>query len=123
VILFVSEQLRDGQIRGLEQHLSKRLKALAQWKETLAKPHSGSRSREAAAQRVDELLSGQFIREVLNIEYHPEPHGADRLEYWIDEEALSRLHTQVFGKRIVVTNRQPFVYTEASQRTRCTSTP
>lgn len=105
VILFISEQLRDGQIRGLEQHLSKRLKALAQWKEQLAKPRSGPRSEESAAKRIDDLLDGQFLRKVLFIEYHPERHGADRLQYWIDEDARAHLHTEVFGKRIVVTNR------------------
>ena len=105
VILFVSEQLRDGQIRGLEQHLSKRLMALAQWKEQLAKPRSGPRSEESAAKRIDKLLDGQFLRKVLFIEYHPERHGADRLQYWIDEDARAHLHTEVFGKRIVVTNR------------------
>lgn len=105
VILFISEQLRDGQIRGLEQHLSKRLKALAQWREQLAKPRSGPRSEERAARRIEELLSGQFISQVLKIEYRPERHGADRLEYWIDEEALQRLYAEVFGKRIVITNR------------------
>lgn len=105
VVLFISEQLREGQIRGLEQHLSKRLEALAQWKEQLAKPRSGPRNEETAARRIDRLLSGQFIRQVLKIDYNPERQGADRLQYWIDEEALQRLYTEVFGKRIVVTNR------------------
>ena len=105
VVLFISEQLRDGQIRGLEQHLTKRLKALAQWKEQLAKPRSGPRSEESAAKRIDDLLKGQFLREVLRIEYHPQRQGAERLNFWIDENARLRLHTEVFGKRIVVTNR------------------
>jgi len=87
VVLFISEQLRDGQIRGLEQHLTKRLKALAQWKEQLAKPRSGPRSEESAAKRIDDLLKGQFLREVLHIEYHPQRQGAERLDYWIDENA------------------------------------
>ena len=105
VVLFVSEQLREGQIRGLQQHLDKRLKALAKWKEQLAKPGSGPRSEASAAKRVNEFLSGQYIRNVLRVEYHPQRQGADRLEYWVDEDELTRLHTEVFGKRIVVTNR------------------
>lgn len=105
VILFISDQLRDGQIRGLQQHLTKRLKALAQWKEQLANPRSGPRSEESAAKRVDDLLKGQFLREVLHVEYDPQRQGANRLDYWIDEDARLRLHSAVFGKRIVVTNR------------------
>jgi transposase len=105
LVLFVSEQLREGQIRGLGQHLEQRLKELAEWKEQLARPRSGPRSKASAAKRVTRILSGQYIRDVLHVEYHPQRRGSDRLEYWIDENELSRLHSDVFGKRIVVTNR------------------
>jgi len=105
VVLFVSERLRAGQIRGLRQHLEKRLKALAQWKEQLAKPRSGPRSAEAAQGRIDQLLSGQHLSKVLHIEYNADRQGGDRLEYWIDDAARMHLETEVFGKRIVATNR------------------
>jgi transposase len=105
VILFLSEQLRDGQIRGLEQHLTIRLQALAQWKQQLAKPRSGPRTEESATKRINGLLRGQFLRNVLHIEYDPKRDGVDRLRYWIDEDARAHLHAEVFGKRIVVTNR------------------
>lgn len=105
VVLFVSERLRAGQIRGLRQHLEKRLKALAKWKEQLAKPGSGPRSVQAARQRIDKLLSGQHLSEVLHIEYDADRGGADRLEYWVDDAAVRHLETEVFGKRIVVTDR------------------
>ena len=48
VVLFVSEQLRQGQIRGLTQHLNKACSALERWKAELAKPRSGPRTPEAA---------------------------------------------------------------------------
>ncbi|MFV2007952.1 MAG: IS1634 family transposase [Longimicrobiales bacterium] len=105
VVLFVSERLRAGQIRGLRQHLEKRLEALAQWKEQLAKPRSGPRSAQSAHRRIDELLCGQHLSEVLHIEYDPNRRGRDRLEYWVDDAALLHLETEVFGKRIVATNR------------------
>ncbi|MFV2073729.1 MAG: hypothetical protein ACC742_13905, partial [Thermoanaerobaculales bacterium] len=60
---------------------------------------------EGSPERIDDLLHGQFLRKVLCIEYHPQRQGTERLRYWIDENARSRLHTEVFGKRIVVTNR------------------
>ena len=41
VLLFVSEQLRKGQIRGLQQHLTKRLAQLQEWKQRLEKPKAG----------------------------------------------------------------------------------
>jgi len=105
VVLFVSQRLRQGQIRGLQQHLNKRLEALHAWKQQLAKPRSGPRSAESTRRRIDSLLSGQHLSEVLRIEYHPDRQGAERLEYWIDQEARTHLEREVFGKRILMTNR------------------
>jgi len=105
VVLLISEQLRAGQIRGLQQHLDQRLAALAEWKEQLAKPRSGPRTRESARKRIDELRAGQYISEVLHVEFDWERKGADRLRYRVDEEARTHLETEVFGKRILLTNR------------------
>ena len=105
VVLIISERLRAGQIRGLQQHLRQRLKLLAEWKEQLAKPRSGPRTKKSARQQVEELRQGQYVNEVLHVEFDAERNGADRLRYWVDEKARTHLETEVFGKRILVTNR------------------
>jgi transposase len=105
IVLLISEKLREGQLRGVQQHLQKRLRALSEWKETLASPRSGPRSQAAAQKQIEELLQGQYLREVLHVEYHPERKGSDRLEYGVDQDALRHLQTNVFGRRILVTNR------------------
>jgi transposase len=105
VVLFISERLRAGQIRGLEQHLRKRLTELAEWKDMLRKPRSGPRSPEAAKRRIEGLLSGQHLKKVLRVAYHPKRKGSDRLEYGIDEDARNHLIQEVFGKRFLVTDR------------------
>ena len=105
VVLLISEQLRGGQIRGLQQHLDQRLRALAAWKEQLAKPRSGPRTKASAEKQVEQLRAGQYISAVLHVEFDMERSGADRLHYWVDEEARAHLETEVFGKRILLTNR------------------
>ncbi len=105
LLLFISEQLRAGQIRGLEQHLQKKLCVLAQWKETLCKSRSGPRSPQSAQKQVDEILSGQYVKRVLRVKYDAKRKGANRLDYWLDEDARTQLETQIFGKRILMTNR------------------
>ena len=105
VLLFVSEQLRQGQIRGLQQHLRKRIEQLEAWKVQLAKPRSGPRTKAAAAKKVAELLSAQHLKQVLHIDYDPQRQGTDRLRYYLDEEARARLEEEVFGKRILITDR------------------
>jgi len=105
VLLFISEQLRSGQIRGLTQHMNKRIKKLDEWKEQLEKPRSGPRSVESANKQIEDILSGQHLKKVLRVEYNPDRTGSDRLRYWIDEEARAHLEKEVFGKRIVITDR------------------
>jgi len=105
LVLLISEQLRAGQIRGLQQHLDQRLKALAEWRAQLAKPRSGPRTEESARKQIAELRSGQYLSEVLHVEFDGERHGADRLRYWVDEQAREHLEREVFGKRILLTNR------------------
>ena len=104
MILFISEQLRAGQIRGLQQHLSKRLKALEQWKEQLAKPRSGPRSPESRTSASTSCSAASTSARCSASSITPTP-GRRALEYWIDEDATTAPAHEVFGKRIVVTNR------------------
>ena len=59
LVLFISTQLRIGQMRSLQQQLTKRLEALQQWQQTLAKPGSGPRTATGARQRVAAWGAGQ----------------------------------------------------------------
>ena len=112
VVLFWSAQLHAGQLRGLHQHLDKRLVELAEWKQQLAKPRSGPRSPEAARRRIDKLLSGQHINKVLRIDYDGRRKGGDRLRFELDAESLDHLQREVFGKRILITDRHDWSDTE-----------
>lgn len=105
LVLFISEKLRRGQIRGLQQHLDKAVIQLQQWQQCLVKPRSGPKSDDNASKKVDTILSAQHLKDVLKIEYNPRRSGGDRLSWHIDAEALEHLHQEVFGKRILMTDR------------------
>jgi transposase len=105
VLLFISEQLRQGQIRGLMQHVKKATRALERWKKQLAKPRSGPRTPEAAKRQIQTMLSAQHLNKVLKADYDPTREGADRLHYGIDAAALAQLETELYGKRILITDR------------------
>ncbi len=105
LVLFISEKLRQGQIRGLNQHLTKCLAALQDWKQSLSKPGSGPHSVENATKQIESLLAPQHLKEIVKVEYNSRRKGADRLSWQIDQEALTRLHTEVFGKRILMTDQ------------------
>lgn len=106
VVLFLSETLAAGQRRGLQQHLNKRLAELATWQAQLAKPRSGPRTVAAAQRRIERLLTGQYLKSVLHIEYDPQRQGGERLRYEVDAAAREHLETEVFGKRLLITDRQ-----------------
>jgi transposase len=105
VLLFISEQLRQGQIRGLMQHLKKAIRALERSKTQLAKPRSRPRTPEAANRQIHTLLSAQHLNKVLQVHYDPTREGADRLHYQIDAAALAQLQNELYGKRILITDR------------------
>ncbi|MGA8343483.1 MAG: IS1634 family transposase [Candidatus Sulfotelmatobacter sp.] len=105
VLLFISEPLRQGQIRGLMQHVKKAIRALERWKRQLAKPRSGPRTPEAAKRQIQTLLSAQHLNKVLKADYDPSREGADRLHYEFDQAALEQLANQLYGKRFLITDR------------------
>ena len=105
LVLFISPQLRRGHMRGLQQQRTQRLDALEQWQHTLAKPGSGPRTTASARQRVAALGAGHYINQVLRIAYHPRRKGANRLAWAIAQGALDALETEVFGKRLLRTDR------------------
>jgi len=103
--LFISEQLRQGQIRGLMQHLKQAIRTLERWKRQLAKPRSGPRTPEAANRQIRTLLSAQHLSKVLKVDYDPTREGTDRLHYDIDAAAVAQLQNELYGKRILITDR------------------
>jgi transposase len=105
VLLFISEKLRQGQIRGLMQHVNKAIRALEHWKTQLSKPRSGPRTLEAAQRQLHTILSAQHLGQVLKADYDPTREGADRLHYQIDQPALEQLANELYGKRFLITDR------------------
>lgn len=105
VILFLSEKLKEGQIRGLEQNLQKSLEKLQDWKEILKKKNSGPHSKGSAQKKIDLLLQAQYLKNILHIFYNPRKKGAERLSWEIDQMEKLRLEEEIFGKRLLITNR------------------
>ena len=105
VVLVLSEPLAAGQRRGLQQQWNNRLTELTTWQAQLAKPRRGPRTVAAAQRRIDRLLTGHYLKSGLHIEYDPPRQGGERLHYEMDEAARPPLETEVFGKRLLITDR------------------
>jgi transposase len=105
MVMYISEGLREGQRRGLDQALAKAVRRLTTWQEKLGKPHSGSRALRSAERRIEGILSAQFLKQVLQITYDPKRTGTQRLSWSIDQAQYDHLCQEYFGKRILITNR------------------
>lgn len=111
LVLYRSEVLREGQMRGLRQHLRKRIRALTRWQEQLEKPRSRP-TQEGAAKKIASLTSGQYVRDVLRVEFNPDGAGRERLTWSVDEAAIQRLDSEVFGKRILMSDQHDWTSEE-----------
>lgn len=104
LVVLRSERLRDGQLRGLHQQLSKRMRALAALTAGLEAPRGGRGTRAVLERRIAEIQRGQHMRRLLHVEIGQE-HGRWRLTTWVDADAYRHLTEERFGLRIVMTDR------------------
>jgi transposase len=111
LIVLRSEQLREGQLRGLHQQLAKRMRALAAITAGLEAPRGGRGTRPGLERRVAEVLRGQHMRRLLHVEILEE-HGRWRLATWVDADEYRRLTEDRFGLRLVMTDRDDLTTAE-----------
>lgn len=104
-VLYRSPTLRDGQVRGLAQHMTKALAKLGEWQDRLANPTAGPRSPENAEKQIADMLAAQHLKQVLHATYHPDAQGRDRLRVTQDMDAVRRLKEQDFGLRLLMTDQ------------------
>ncbi|MDR7553944.1 MAG: IS1634 family transposase [Armatimonadota bacterium] len=104
LVVLRSERLRAGQIRGLHQHLAKRMRGLAAITAGLEAPRGGRGSRAGLEQRVADLRRGQHMRRLLHIDIVQE-RGRWRLASWVEAAEYRRLTEEHFGLQLLMTDR------------------
>ncbi|MEW6523933.1 MAG: hypothetical protein AB1445_10270 [Bacillota bacterium] len=104
-MVYQSEQLRQGQLRGLEQALAKKFQQLHALKERLQSPRA--RLRAASVQRqVTQILQGERGQELIKVTILEDAATGQLDMTWeLDDRAYRHLTEVLFGKRIVVTGR------------------
>ena len=103
IVVYRSEQMYQGQRRGVEQDLEKRLRGLAEMNQRLANPRSKKRSRSEVCTMVEELLHGQFMEGLVKWEVY-RLGGKQQIRYSRDEDTLKHLD-QRLGLRMLMTDR------------------
>ena len=116
IVVTRSQELLDGQLRGIAQVLRKRRRALSelQWKlkrsqEPGAKGKGYTlKSLQAHAQN---LSSGQYIQKILRVEIQRR-RGKLQFNYHTDAHALERLTATTLGRRILFTDNHEWTTKE-----------
>lgn len=105
-VVTISNQLKEGQLRGIHQHLEKKYKLLAALKKQLENPNRGkSYAEDDIKERLTKIIRGQFIEDILKYEIFALTSGGFSFSYSIDNAAFDHLKNEILGRKILVTNR------------------
>jgi transposase len=104
VVVFVSEKLKAGQIRGIYQALNKREKQLKLLQAQLRSPRAKKRSREQLENKICALLKGQYINNLIIWSLEEISQGSFDLTFSINQQKLKQTEDSL-GFRIIMTDR------------------
>jgi transposase len=104
VIVFISDKLKAGQIRGIYQSLEKKQKRLRKLQESLSNPRAKKRNKEELEEKISNLLKGQFLNNLIGWSLCEISEGRFQLEFSINKEKLSEIEDKL-GFRIIMTDR------------------
>lgn len=105
VLVFISERLKEGQLRGVYQTLEKKKKRLRQIQRGLANPKAKKRTKEHLELLIEKTLHGQFMQGLIDYELTGlGEEGRWSLTYRTNQKQLEALEDRL-GFRIVMTNR------------------
>ena len=111
VILTHSPTLHAAQARGFEQTLTKATRALTELADTLARGRT-RRPKPAVQGAINQVTKDRWVSRVLTTDLAGDTPDQLRLTFRIDRAARRALETEVFGKRILVTNRHDWPITD-----------
>lgn len=107
VVVYISENLRQGQIRGIQHNIAKLFSKMEKLKEKIKTPvqRGPARTTPSLEKRVKSLITSYGLKEIICYKLVELPQAAFDLDFWIDEDQFNHLTENWFGRRILITNR------------------
>ncbi|MBT9151330.1 MAG: hypothetical protein DDT40_01521 [candidate division WS2 bacterium] len=106
-VVYISEQLREGQIRGLQQDIKKIFTKLHKLREKIKQPtQKGKKRREDDLEKKIKSLITSYVSPNLvcwKLEHLKE--DAFDLDFWIEEKEFDLLKDHKLGRHILITNQ------------------
>lgn len=110
-LLTHSAELHTGQSRGLDQTLTKAETELAKIQTVLASGR-GRRTRDQLDTAIDKITNKRWVHDLISITVTGDTPATFRLDWTIDTDAGTALENRLFGKRVLITDRQHWTIAE-----------
>ena len=104
VLVFISDKLKAGQIRGVYQSLEKKIQQLQKVQKSLASPRAKKREKIDLENKIGEIAKGQFIKDVIQWSLREISDGKFQLNFSLNEKILHEIEDKL-GFRILMTDR------------------
>ena len=99
-----SHSFHDAQARGFEQTLAKARRQLAELQARLARGQT-RKNADGIQGEIDRILAPRWLNRIITVTLSGDTPATRRLTWRTDTRARTRLETELFGKRILFTNR------------------
>jgi len=110
-VVFVSDRLKAGQIRGVYQSLVKKEKSLQELQKSLVNPRAKKRNKKDLEKKIKTIVSGQYLKDILKWTLVETEEGKFVLDYQVDQEQLQCTEDKL-GFRMIMTNRHAWTSRE-----------
>ena len=104
ILLFVSEKLKLGQIRGIYQKLGKTELELIKLKKQISNPRSKKLKKGELEKKINKLLKGRFMKSIIKWSVSKSNNSKYQFKYSVDQKQLSMIKDKL-GFRILMTDR------------------
>ena len=104
VVVFISEKLKAGQLRGMYQSLEKAEHQLKLLQQNLRNPKGKMRDKAHLADTVRGFVKGQFTKNLIDWSLQEVSEGKFQLEFSINQKKLEEMEGEL-GLRILMTGR------------------
>ena len=107
VVVYISEPLRKGQLRGIEQQISKLFTRLEQLRAQIAIPTKRGKKRTQSdlEKKISSMTNSSVPKDIVLWELRPLEKDSFDLQFWVNNDELNYLREEWLGRRILITNR------------------
>jgi len=104
VVVFISENLKAGQLRGIYQSLEKKTAELQKLHQSLSRSKAKRQDKTKLQARIKQIIKGQFTANLIKWSLGQESEKEFVLRFSVDQKKLDELEDQL-GFRILMTDR------------------